>query len=137
MKPIKTLIAAVSALTLCITPIAFNNAPASTVSYAASATAGSTATINIPDNNITLNIVRRTYGSGSGFKASGLGWTSSDGGYTLSSTDQYKARVGTDWLNNTKITKRKFYVTLQVPKNCTTDPRQLINICVQYKHELA
>ncbi|MBR3282598.1 MAG: hypothetical protein IKI56_04795, partial [Ruminococcus sp.] len=78
MKPIKSLIAAVSALTLCITPFALNNAPAATVSYAASSTAGTANTLSIPDNNIELNLSRRRYGGGAGFAASGTGWTTTD-----------------------------------------------------------
>ena len=134
MKPIKSLIAAVSALTLCITPFALNNAPAATVSYAASSTAGTASTLSIPDNNIELNLSRRRYGGGAGFAASGNGWDTSDGGNTLSSSAKYKSRVSIGWLNNgSKITKRNFYVTLQVPKSCTTSPRELIEINVQYQ----
>lgn len=54
MKPIKSLIAAVSALTLCITPFALNNAPAATVSYAASSTAGTANTLSSLTTTLSL-----------------------------------------------------------------------------------
>ncbi len=146
MKTIKNLIAATAALAICFTPTASPIAKPKNVSYAVINTAGTSATLNMPDSSIYVSCSKRKYGGGGALniktelnpnKASALygtwNWDSKRKAYVYTPPKKgnvhYKPNFTTGWIKTDKLRKYNLYYTVKVPKKYSdTDIAKLITI---------